>query len=64
MKAVENALSSVWQWLRQVSGDDAYERYLERQQREGASNILSRQEFYRRRVERRYNNKDNPARCC
>jgi uncharacterized short protein YbdD (DUF466 family) len=64
MSFVQNALASAWRWLRQASGDDAYERYLERQQREGATDVLSREEFYCQRLERRYNNKDNPSRCC
>lgn len=62
--AGRGSLVASWRWLRQVSGDDAYERYLERRQREGDANILSREEFYCQRLERRYNNKDNPSRCC
>lgn len=64
MKPVQRRLAAAWQWLRAVSGDDAYERYLERAHRQGETEVLSRQEFYRAHVERRYNNKGNPARCC
>jgi len=64
MEPVKQVVVAAWRWLRAVSGDDAYERYLERQQRDGADEVLARREFYSQRVERRYNNKDNPSRCC
>lgn len=64
MKAATNALKGAWQWLRAVSGDDAYERYVAYQRRTGRGEVPSRQDFYRQRLERKYNNKDSPARCC
>ena len=62
MTTVRSVLASVWQWLREVSGDAAYERYLARDAGDPAP--LSPGEFYRQRLERKYNNKDSPARCC
>lgn len=53
----------VFQFVRAVSGDDAYERYLERKQAEGARDLLSPREFYRQSLEHRYNSK-TPSRCC
>ncbi len=56
------ALRSVWHWLRAVSGDDAYERYCERQRRLGET-LLSAREFYRWQLEHKYNSA-TPSRCC
>ncbi len=57
--------SKAWRFIRAVSGDNAYDLYLARQrERDAWDSLLSPQEFYRRRVERKYNNKDSPARCC
>ncbi|HKZ52782.1 MAG TPA: CstA-like transporter-associated (seleno)protein [Candidatus Acidoferrales bacterium] len=54
--------SRVWHWIRDVSGDNAYELYLQRQREEDAGDgLLSAEEFYRRRVERKYS---RPSRCC
>jgi len=62
---------SLWQWLRAVLDDDAYERYLthrvtlsEAERPRGGvegSAALSPSEFYRRRLERKYS---RPTRCC
>lgn len=52
----------LWQFVRTVSGDDAYESYLAT--RAESEPRLSPGEFYHRRMERKYNNKDCPARCC
>lgn len=55
-------LSGLWRFIRRVSGDDAYERYLrhraEAHQREAA---LSRKEFFRLEQERKWN---GVRRCC
>lgn len=67
---------AVWWFLRQVSGDAAYENYLRSQQRKGASaprgiceapagnlptRVLSREEFYLDALRRRYS---AVSRCC
>lgn len=52
----------VWEFVRTVSGDDAYECYIAT--RAESEPRLSPGEFYRQRLERKYNNKDSPARCC
>jgi uncharacterized short protein YbdD (DUF466 family) len=57
-------LRALWAGIREVSGDSAYERYLEHQRRQGLCNMLSRQEFYCQQVERKYSGKSGPARCC
>lgn len=59
-----NTLSALWSGIRQLTGDNAYEHYLEQQKQKGSGDILSREEFYRQRLERKYNNKDSPSRCC
>jgi uncharacterized short protein YbdD (DUF466 family) len=57
MRAV---LSSVWTWLRAVSGDSAYETYLGRQRALGRA-PLSRKAFYLETLDRRY---ATISRCC
>jgi hypothetical protein len=52
------AFAGGWRWLRQVSGDDAYERYL---RRATGGPRLSPSEFYRQGLERKY---ARPCRCC
>lgn len=58
-------LRVLWWFLRQVSGDAAYENYLRRQcaVHKGAMRdaILSRQEFYLDALRRRYS---GVSRCC
>ncbi|MGH8559681.1 MAG: CstA-like transporter-associated (seleno)protein [Methylococcales bacterium] len=61
-------LKVFWHGLRRLSGDDAYERYLEHQVRchaTGAnhphSEALSRAEFFRQRLEHKW---DGVKRCC
>lgn len=63
-KKLRSGLAALWAGIREVSGDSAYERYLERQRRRGEHRRLSPEEFYRQRLERKYNRKDSPARCC
>ena len=44
-----NALRTLWAWLREVSGDDAYERYLAHQASAHPGQApLDRREFFRR----------------
>ena len=51
---------SLWMWLRQVTGDAAYESYL-RAARTGGCEPMSRTEFYLDSLQRRYS---TPSRCC
>ncbi len=60
-------LRAIAHWLREVTGDDAYERYLEHWQRhrpieDGTSERpLGRREFFRQRENERWN---GVRRCC
>jgi len=51
--------SKLWQLVRTVSGDAAYEHYVAT--RNDAEPLLSPGEFYHRRMERKYS---RPCRCC
>jgi len=55
----------LWNWLRQVSGDAAYENYLrsQRRRRHGPTAVapLSREEFYVDSLRRKYT---GVSRCC
>lgn len=53
-------LRSVWNYVRAVMGDQAYERYLEVARREGVK-PLSAEDFYVESLERRYS---KVSRCC
>jgi uncharacterized short protein YbdD (DUF466 family) len=50
-----------WQWLRELSGDSAYQRYAACQLRDGSPLLLSEREFYLDRIDRRYSSIN---RCC
>ena len=51
-----------WMLLRRLSGDDAYEQYLQHWHlHHGEGKPLDRAEFQRRESERRWN---GPKRCC
>ncbi len=57
-------LKTGWRLLRQLSGDDAYERYLEHWQRHHATEgevPLDRQAFFKAEQERKWN---GIKRCC
>ncbi len=59
-------LRNAWRWLRQVSGDAAYEDYLRRRTLPAAAGRaeerqLSSQEFYLDRLRRKYT---GVTRCC
>lgn len=54
-------LADVWSWLRQVSEDDAYERYRAVGGRNCCPPKLTAPEFYLRRLEQKYS---RPSRCC
>lgn len=53
----------IWRWLRRLSGDDAYERYLVHWRTRHAAEAapLARREFYRAELERKWN---GVRRCC
>ena len=55
-----SGLTSAWNYVRAVMGDQAYERYLEVARRGGAK-PLSAEEFYVESLERRYS---KVSRCC
>ena len=63
MKVLLARLRSLWAALRRVSGDDAYERYLEHRRLYHAqeSTLMDRASFLRRETERRWN---GVRRCC
>jgi uncharacterized short protein YbdD (DUF466 family) len=53
---------TAWTLLRQVSGDDAYERYREHMlQAHPGSAVMSRSAYYRFRMEQKWN---RLTRCC
>ncbi len=56
-------LHRLWAWVRRLSGDDAYERYLahwrEHHADDGAP--LNRKQFYKAELERKWN---RIRRCC
>ena len=56
-------LERAWRALREVSGDDAYERYVAHRRSAHASDAppLSRAEFFRAEQERKW---DGVKRCC
>lgn len=58
-----NALRHIWQMLRRLSGDDAYERYLAHWQARhaGEGAPLDRHAFYRSELERKWS---GVRRCC
>jgi len=62
MAELRSAVARLWWWLRQVSGDAAYERYLETAARRGArGRVVSREEFYVEMLRRKYT---GVSRCC
>ncbi len=65
-----NQLKAIWWWLRQTSGDAAYENYLKSAARTSQMQLrggrcaqqgMSEREFYLDLLERRYN---GLSRCC
>jgi len=59
---VTELLKRAWRTLRELSGDDAYERYLaHRRAMHAANSPLTRAEFYRAEQERKW---DGVKRCC
>jgi uncharacterized short protein YbdD (DUF466 family) len=59
---LRTAARQAWRFLREVSGDDAYERYLQHHSREHAGERpMSRKEFIHFREEQKWN---RISRCC
>ena len=53
---------NLWHYLRQVTGDDAYERYVAHQQAAHASEApLTRRQFFKKRQEEKWS---KVSRCC
>jgi len=60
-RSVAGKLRRAWKFMRALSGDDAYERYLEHMRLHGHNEkVMTRREYYRFLVEQR--GKQN--RCC
>lgn len=64
----EGPLLRAWRWVRQVTGDAAYENYLRGIHHRGmgtesdsGAGLMSRSEFYLDSLRRRYS---TPSRCC
>ncbi len=52
---MSRSIAACWRFLRTLSTDDAYERYLEHHRREHARTApLSRREFYLRQQQRKW----------
>lgn len=63
-KRLKQAVRLLWQGLRQLSGEDAYERYLEhfaRYHNEPGATPLTKAEFFKRRQDRKW---QGVNRCC
>jgi uncharacterized short protein YbdD (DUF466 family) len=63
-KSVPTLLKNAYGWLREVSGDDAYERYLQHWQDKHAhegGQPMSRKEFFASEQDRKWN---GVRRCC
>ena len=59
---MRNWPKQLWQYLRQVTGDDAYERYIVHQVHAHAGEpTLSRQQFFKRRQDEKWS---KVSRCC
>ena len=55
-------LRRLWRFVRRLSGDDAYERYLRHHARAHPGEpVLSAREFYRRELQRKW---EGVRRCC
>jgi uncharacterized short protein YbdD (DUF466 family) len=55
-------LRKIWQYLRQVSGDDAYERYLaHHRQAHAGESPMTQEQHYRKRQDEKWS---KVSRCC
>jgi uncharacterized short protein YbdD (DUF466 family) len=61
LKQIRGGLQSLWDGLRQWSGDAAYETYVQSAARSGEKHQMSETEFYVEQLNRRYS---RPNRCC
>jgi uncharacterized short protein YbdD (DUF466 family) len=60
----ENVLLYLWGYLKEVSGENAYDRYLEAHARTHPDKpALSRKAFYRQRMDEKYNNPGSRCPC-
>jgi len=60
LRATSGVMRRLWSWLRQASGDAAYENYLRHAAATGRP-PLTRRQFYLDSVRRQYS---TPSRCC
>jgi uncharacterized short protein YbdD (DUF466 family) len=60
MISVASMVRALWNYLREVSGENDYARYRTRMSAEGRS-AVSRREFYNQRQQEKYS---RPNRCC
>ena len=60
-RGLRRTVATAMSWLRAVSGDDAYDRYLTHHARAHQGPPLSRPAFYREREERKWS---GITRCC
>lgn len=60
MVVLVNRLRLLWNYLREVSGENDYARYRTRMMAEGGA-PLSKREFYNQRLQEKYS---RPNRCC
>lgn len=60
-RAVGRTMAAIVGWLRAVSGDDAYERYLTHRARAHEGPPLGRRAFYEEREKRKWS---GISRCC
>jgi uncharacterized short protein YbdD (DUF466 family) len=59
---LRDQLRSIWHYLRQVTGDDAYERYVAHQQLAHAGEpALTPQQFFKKRQDEKWS---KVSRCC
>jgi uncharacterized short protein YbdD (DUF466 family) len=59
---MKSTLQAVWAYLRRVTGDDAYECYLEHQRaRHPDARPLTRREYFKRRQDEKWS---KVSRCC
>ena len=65
LQKTKKTVALLWEGIREVTGDNAYEKYVERMQAKNPGcPVPTREEFYKQRVEHKFNDKDNPSRCC
>ena len=60
-RALRRTVAAAMGWLRALSGDDAFDRYLTHHARAHTGPPLSRRAFYREREERKWS---GISRCC